>query len=150
METIIEELKNRIATLETKMTRQEKSMRKMKRDMIPEDQRVPRKPSGFAKATYMSPTLCEFLDVPEGTEMARTEVTKKVSVREGGESTKPRVEACDSNEPQAGKAPLSRQGRSGDLFQHSASDEGALHKTRGCRAGNARGRSGGSSTEEGV
>ena len=78
MEIIIEELKNRIATLETKMTRQEKSMRKMKRDMIPEDQRVPRKPSGFAKATYMSPTLCEFLDVPEGTEMARTEVTKKV------------------------------------------------------------------------
>jgi chromatin remodeling complex protein RSC6 len=78
METIIEELKNRITALETKMTRQEKSMRKMKRDMIPEDQRVPRKPSGFAKATYMSPTLCEFLDVPEGTEMARTEVTKKV------------------------------------------------------------------------
>jgi chromatin remodeling complex protein RSC6 len=60
------------------MTRQEKMTRKIKRDMIPEDQRVPRKPSGFAKATYMSPTLCEFLGVPEGTEMARTEVTKKV------------------------------------------------------------------------
>jgi len=78
METVMEELKNRIITLETKMTRQEKMIRKMKRDMIPEDQRVPRKPSGFAKATYMSPTLCEFLGVPEGTEMARTEVTKKV------------------------------------------------------------------------
>jgi hypothetical protein len=75
---VLEELLNRIATLETKMTRQEKMTRKIKRDMIPEDQRVPRKPSGFAKATYMSPTLCEFLGVPEGTEMARTEVTKKV------------------------------------------------------------------------
>ena len=75
---VLEELMNRIATLETKMTRQEKMTRKIKRDMIPEDQRVPRKPSGFAKATYMSPTLCEFLGVPEGTEMARTEVTKKV------------------------------------------------------------------------
>jgi chromatin remodeling complex protein RSC6 len=74
----MEELQNRIATLETKMARQEKMLRKMKRDMIPEDQRVPRKPSGFAKATYMSPTLCEFLGVPEGTEMARTEVTKQV------------------------------------------------------------------------
>jgi chromatin remodeling complex protein RSC6 len=78
METVLEELKSRIAILETKMTRQEKMTRKIKRDMIPEDQRVPRKPSGFAKATYMSPTLCEFLGVPEGTEMARTEVTKKV------------------------------------------------------------------------
>jgi chromatin remodeling complex protein RSC6 len=75
---VLEELMNRIATLETKMARQEKMTRKIKRDMIPEDQRVPRKPSGFAKATYMSPTLCEFLGVPEGTEMARTEVTKKV------------------------------------------------------------------------
>jgi len=75
---MLEELMNRIATLETKMTRQEKMTRKIKRDMIPEDQRVPRKPSGFAKATYMSPTLCEFLGVPGGTEMARTEVTKKV------------------------------------------------------------------------
>lgn len=78
METIIEDLKNRIITLETKMIRQEKMMRKMKRNMIPEDQRVPRKPSGFAKATYLSPSLCEFLGVPEETEMARTEVTKKV------------------------------------------------------------------------
>lgn len=78
METLLEELKTRIATLETKMARQEKMLRKVKRDMIPEDQRVPRKPSGFAKATYMSPVLCDFLGVPEGTEMARTEVTKKV------------------------------------------------------------------------
>jgi upstream activation factor subunit UAF30 len=74
----MEELQTRISTLETKLQRLEKMVRKMKKDMIPEDQRVPRKPSGFAKATYMSPTLCDFLGVPHGTEMARTEVTKHV------------------------------------------------------------------------
>jgi chromatin remodeling complex protein RSC6 len=78
METIIQELQTRLSTLETKHQRLEKMFRKMKKDMIPEDQRVPRKPSGFAKATYMSPTLCDFLGVAHGTEMARTEVTKHV------------------------------------------------------------------------
>ena len=78
MESIIQELQTRLSTLETKVQRQDKMIRKLKKDMIPEDQRVPRKPSGFAKATYMSPVLCDFLGVPHGTEMARTEVTKHV------------------------------------------------------------------------
>lgn len=78
METLIQELQTRVSTLETKNQRLEKMIRKIRKEMIPEDQRVPRKPSGFAKATYMSPTLCEFLGVPHGTEMARTEVTKHV------------------------------------------------------------------------
>lgn len=72
------ELQTRISTLETKIQRLEKMVRKMKKDMIPEEQRVPRKPSGFAKATYMSPVLCDFLGVPHETQMARTEVTKHV------------------------------------------------------------------------
>lgn len=78
METIIQELENRIKTLETKLTRQEKMIRKIKRDMIPEEERKPRKPSGFAKPTYLSPVLCEFLGVSNDTELARTEVTKRV------------------------------------------------------------------------
>lgn len=78
METIIQELEKRIATLEAKMTRQEKMIRKMKKDMIPEEERKPRKPSGFAKPTYLSPVLCEFLGVSNDTELARTEVTKRV------------------------------------------------------------------------
>jgi len=78
METIIQDLEKRIATLETKMTRQEKIIRKMKKDMIPEEQRKQRKPSGFAKPTYLSPVLCEFLGVSNDTELARTEVTKRV------------------------------------------------------------------------
>ena len=38
-----------------------------------------RTPSGFAKPTKMSQELCKFLKKPEGTEMARTEVTKYIT-----------------------------------------------------------------------
>ena len=34
------------------------------------------KPSGFAKPGYISPELCNFLGKPNGTEMARTDVTR--------------------------------------------------------------------------
>ena len=34
------------------------------------------KPSGFAKPGYISPELCNFLGKPDGTEMARTDVTR--------------------------------------------------------------------------
>jgi chromatin remodeling complex protein RSC6 len=36
-------------------------------------------PSGFAKPTQVTKELCEFMDRPEGTEIARTEVTKSLS-----------------------------------------------------------------------
>ena len=39
-------------------------------------QKVKRAPSGFAKPTKVSKELCEFMQKPEGTEIARTEVTK--------------------------------------------------------------------------
>lgn len=78
METIIEDLIARISTLETKMVRQEKTIRKLKKNLIPESERKPRKPSGFAKPAYLSPELCLFLNVDIGTELARTDVTKKL------------------------------------------------------------------------
>jgi chromatin remodeling complex protein RSC6 len=37
-----------------------------------------RKPSGFAKSSKISDTLCQFMNKPTGTEMARTEVTKYI------------------------------------------------------------------------
>ena len=37
---------------------------------------VKKKPSGFAKPTKISNELCEFLDKPFGSEVARTEVTQ--------------------------------------------------------------------------
>jgi upstream activation factor subunit UAF30 len=78
MDELITRLTERITLLETKMSRQEKAMRKLKKEMIPESERVPRKPSGFAKPAYLSPGLCLFLDVPVDTELARTEVTKRI------------------------------------------------------------------------
>ena len=41
--------------------------------------KVPREPTGFAKPTVISEELCTFLGKPNGTEMARTEVTKFMS-----------------------------------------------------------------------
>ena len=50
-----------------------KKKQKRKRNLNPD---VKRAPSGFAKPTKISDSLCNFLGVPSGTEMARTEVTK--------------------------------------------------------------------------
>ena len=38
-----------------------------------------RQPSGFVKPTLISPALAAFLGKPEGTEMARTEVTREIN-----------------------------------------------------------------------
>ena len=36
-------------------------------------------PNGFAKPTLITDALCEFLSVPKGTEMSRTDVTRKIN-----------------------------------------------------------------------
>lgn len=36
-------------------------------------------PSGFAKPTKLSDALCDFLSVPHGTELARTDVTRRIN-----------------------------------------------------------------------
>lgn len=41
--------------------------------------RAKKEPSGFAKPSLLSDDLCEFLNVPQGSKMARTEVTKKLT-----------------------------------------------------------------------
>ena len=74
----IESLCNKIMVLETKLQRLDKVVRKMKRDMVPESERKPRQPSGFAKPTYLSNELCTFLEIPEGSEIPRTEVTRRL------------------------------------------------------------------------
>jgi len=78
METVIADLTNRIMQLETKLARQEKAFRKLKKELIPENERKQRAPSGFAKPTYLSPELCTFLQLDPGSELARTEVTKRL------------------------------------------------------------------------
>lgn len=78
METILKELQDKLLNLETRMKKQEKEIRKLKKEMIPESERKVRTPSGFAKPTYLSPGLCEFLGLSENEELPRTEVTKRV------------------------------------------------------------------------
>lgn len=41
--------------------------------------RAKKEPSGFAKPSLLSDELCDFLGVPYGTKLARTEVTKKLT-----------------------------------------------------------------------
>ena len=53
------------------------STRKNKRrKRVKDPNATPREPSGFAKPALISNELCTFLGKPQGTEMARTEVTK--------------------------------------------------------------------------
>lgn len=78
METIVTELQNRVNLLESKMLRMERAMKKMKKELMPETDKKPRPPSGFAKPTPLSVEMCEFLGLPVGSELARTEVTKRV------------------------------------------------------------------------
>ena len=68
----------------TKVTNQVRNLEKMYKKLVKENNKnmkkknskVKRSPSGFAKPTSISKELCDFLQKPIGTEMARTEVTK--------------------------------------------------------------------------
>ena len=62
-------LQNRIRLLEKEKNKKIKRLEKKKKKRI-------RQPSGFAKPMPISKKLCEFLNRPAGSEMARTEVTQ--------------------------------------------------------------------------
>lgn len=75
---IVNELKKELETLKSKMSRQEKAFKKFKKSLIPEEEKKPRKPSGFAKPTYLSNEMCDFLGEKYDIELPRTEVTKRI------------------------------------------------------------------------
>ena len=56
-------------------TAQSKSRKKKERD----PNAPKRQPAGFAKPTNLSPELCKFLDLPEDTLVARTDVTRQIT-----------------------------------------------------------------------
>jgi chromatin remodeling complex protein RSC6 len=72
--------KMQISTLQQQIKGLEKNVKKelknIKKETIKNKQKVKRAPSGFAKPTKVSKELCEFMQKPEGTEIARTEVTR--------------------------------------------------------------------------
>lgn len=70
---MLTKLQNQIRILEKNTNKQMKQMQKEIKKRAPKHKR---KPSGFAKPTKISNELCEFLEKPLGTEIARTEVTQ--------------------------------------------------------------------------
>lgn len=55
-----------------------KEMKSLERKINKNKNKGSRKPSGFAVPTQISKELCEFMNVSEGSEMARTEVTQYI------------------------------------------------------------------------
>jgi chromatin remodeling complex protein RSC6 len=53
-----------------------KELKNIKKDKKKEKPKSKRSPSGFAKPTKVTKELCDFMNKPEGSEIARTEVTK--------------------------------------------------------------------------
>lgn len=73
-------LKNQISLIQTQIKQLERSVNKdmktLQKVANKSKSKGNRKPSGFAKSSKISDTLCTFMNKPFGTEMARTEVTK--------------------------------------------------------------------------
>lgn len=67
------ELQNNIRFVERQTSKQIKRLDKQLNKRIPKQKK---KPSGFAKPSIISNELCEFLEKPLGTQIARTEVTQ--------------------------------------------------------------------------
>jgi chromatin remodeling complex protein RSC6 len=74
--------KMQINTLQQHVRNVEKNVKKelknIKKDNKKDKIKNKRAPSGFAKPTKVTKELCDFLDKPEGSEIARTEVTKSL------------------------------------------------------------------------
>lgn len=69
----INTIQQQVRTLEKNVKKELKTSQKSIKPVILKAKKAP---SGFAKPTKVTKELCEFMDKPEGTEIARTEVTK--------------------------------------------------------------------------
>jgi hypothetical protein len=75
LKTKITDIQQEVKDLEKKVKKQVKNYKK---ETEKSKNKGNRKPSGFAKPTKVTKELCDFLDQKEGTEIARTEVTKTI------------------------------------------------------------------------
>lgn len=76
---VIQNLKNSITNLQKEVKQLEKKSNKKIKILeheLEKRKRAKKNPSGFAKPTKISNELCEFLEKPFGSEVARTEVTQ--------------------------------------------------------------------------
>jgi chromatin remodeling complex protein RSC6 len=78
--TGLQSVKLQINTLQHSVKQIEKTIKKrmkgLKKEVTKNKQKGNRKPSGFAKPGKITKELCSFLNKEEGTEIARTEVTR--------------------------------------------------------------------------
>ena len=70
-------LQQQLKNLEKSVNKELKAVKKVSEKA--DKPKKPRAPSGFAKPTKVTKELCDFMNRPEGTEIARTEVTKLLS-----------------------------------------------------------------------
>ena len=73
MKTQITSMQHNIKQLEKNVKKQ---MKGLKKEVIKTKNKGNRQPSGFAKPSKVTKELCEFMNKEEGTEIARTEVTR--------------------------------------------------------------------------
>jgi hypothetical protein len=73
--TAIKDLQVSLKTLSKEYERMKKLVEKTERKRA----NARTQPSGFAKPTKISDEMCDFLEVPRGTEMSRTDVTRKIN-----------------------------------------------------------------------
>lgn len=74
--TALKSAKTELKTLRKAFAKQSKELSKLKLKKLNKSKRAP---SGFAKPSPISKELCQFLNKPMDTEMARTEVTKHIT-----------------------------------------------------------------------
>ncbi len=78
--TKVTTFRSQITVIQQMLKNLEKTVRKemkgLKRDVAKNKQKGNRQPSGFAKPARISNELCVFMERPQGTEIARTEVTQ--------------------------------------------------------------------------
>jgi chromatin remodeling complex protein RSC6 len=72
----ISSIQKMVKSVETDIKKKMNNIKKEKKKDKPKNKRAP---SGFAKPTKVTKELCEFMNKPEGTEIARTEVTKTLT-----------------------------------------------------------------------
>jgi chromatin remodeling complex protein RSC6 len=85
-------LQQNIRTLEKQVNKELKTVTKVIKAKTKSKPKTDRAPSGFAKPTKVTKELCEFMNRPEGTEIARTEVTK---LQEKGANSKNKINPDD-------------------------------------------------------
>jgi chromatin remodeling complex protein RSC6 len=73
LKTNFSSIQNKVKMLEKNV---KKDYKKLSKEAEKNKNKGNRKPSGFAKPTIVSKELCEFLNKSEGTQIARTDVTR--------------------------------------------------------------------------